>query len=207
MREYKTPAEDRERMKVRRDAIKAAGGEAYSALLAREREQRAKWRKQNRWKVREYERKNPPLFRTMLCAKARARGRERGIEATITPDDLVWPTHCPVLGIKLDYPKRSGQRKDQPAQPNWPSLDRWDSTKGYVPGNVFVISMRANTLKNSATLEETLRIAEYLKRPPGARCVAGSITELQAAEHVDHHTADARTEGFAGGGPVASDGA
>ena len=51
-------------------------------------------------------------------------------------------------------------------QANWPSLDRWDSAKGYVPGNVFVISYRANTLKNSATYEEILKVAKYLSRRP-----------------------------------------
>jgi len=52
------------------------------------------------------------------------------------------------------------------AQPNWPSLDRWDSTKGYVPGNVFVISYRANTLKNNATYEEIVKVAQYLRKRP-----------------------------------------
>lgn len=82
------------------------------------------------------------------------------------PTDLIWPTHCPVLGLALDYPERTGTRGAQPAQPNWPSLDRWDSTKGYVPGNVFVISYRANTLKNAATYEEILKVAKYLSRRP-----------------------------------------
>lgn len=105
-------------------------------------------------------------FRTHLCSKARKRGRQRGMEATIKPSDLVWPSHCPVLGIELDYPAVSGLRKGLAVQPNWPSLDRWDSTKGYVPGNVFVISYRANTLKNSATYAEILQVAKYLSRRP-----------------------------------------
>jgi hypothetical protein len=156
--------------KNRRDAIKAAGGEAYAALLASEREQRAKFRASNPgyWKKakRDHKRANGKPYRTVLCAQARARGRRRGLEATIQPEDLIWPSHCPVLGLKLDYPERSGMRGTQHAQPNWPSLDRWDSTKGYVPGNVFVISYRANTLKNSATYEEILKVAKYLSRRP-----------------------------------------
>lgn len=35
-----------------------------------------------------------------------------------------------------------------------PSLDRIDSSKGYVKGNVRVISKRANQLKSNATVEE-----------------------------------------------------
>lgn len=120
-----------------------------------------------RGKDNPYKYKKPGYpFRTALCANARFRGRKRGMLATITPADIDWPSHCPVLGIELDYPERSGTRGRLPAQPNWPSLDRWDSTKGYVPGNVFVISYRANTLKNSATYAEILKVAKYLSRRP-----------------------------------------
>ena len=154
------------RLNAKRAEIKAAGGAEYLELLEREREARRIWRLANREKIRAYDRKYGVPFRTALCASARARGRKRGIGATITPADLEWPTHCPVLGIKLDYPERTGERGEQHVQPNWPSLDRWDNTKGYVPGNVFVISYRANTLKNTATYEEILRVAKYLSRRP-----------------------------------------
>jgi hypothetical protein len=159
--------------KAKRDAIKAAGGAEYAALLEYERAARTKFRAKNpdhRKKYRERRgyssnRMGVP-FKTYLCAHARQRGRKRGLAATISPDDLIWPTHCPVLGIELDYPKLSGERKNRSLCANWPSLDRWDNTKGYVPGNVFVISMRANTLKNSATYEEILKVAKYLSRRP-----------------------------------------
>lgn len=105
-------------------------------------------------------------FKKTLCSRARKRGRDKGIEATIRPDDLIWPSHCPVLNIKLDYPSQGSKRTGLTVQANWPSLDRWDSTKGYVPGNVFVISYRANTLKNAATYEEILKVAKYLSRRP-----------------------------------------
>lgn len=152
-------------MKLTRAEIKAAGGAEYEALLAKERAARSKFRKRNpRYWAMYPERARP--FKTELCAGARARGRKKGLPSTITPADLEWPTHCPVLGIELDYPERSGSRGRQHAQPNWPSLDRWDSTKGYVPGNVFVISFRANSLKNSSTYEEILKVAAYLARHP-----------------------------------------
>lgn len=171
-RAYKNTASQRAslRAKRRRDAIKAAAGAEYEALLAKERAGRAKFRAENYDRYvelrRASEKRKKTPFRTWLCANARFRGRKRGLPSTITPTDLVWPSHCPVLGIELDYPARSGERGRQPVQANWPSLDRWDSTKGYVPGNVFVISYRANTLKNNARRDEILHIARYVMNKP-----------------------------------------
>ena len=41
-----------------------------------------------------------------------------------------------------------------------PSLDRIDSTKGYVPGNVWVISNKANRMKSNAAAEELIIFAK-----------------------------------------------
>jgi hypothetical protein len=179
MKHYRTPEADRVRQKRKRDAIRAAGGEAYEKLLAYERAARKKYRAGNPRYWADGSRKSVP-FKTHLCANARFRGRKRGIEATITPADVVWPSHCPVLGIALDYPERSGQRKDQKTQPNWPSLDRWDNTKGYVPGNVFVVSYRANTLKGAARPDEILKIAKYIMAKPRYRQEQGEGALLGA---------------------------
>jgi len=65
-------------------------------------------------------------------------------------------THCPLLGIELTYVNCAGNRTTQ----NYATLDRIDSTKGYVMGNVQIVSFRANTLKNSATLEELKTIVQ-----------------------------------------------
>lgn len=175
MKIYKTSENFRRRLKETRDAIKAAGGEAYAELLRKEREKRLEFRRRHPEKIRRYERKHKGLFKTELCASARYRGRKRGMEATIAPADLYWPTHCPVLGIELDYPERMGERKRQGVQPNWPSLDRWDPNKGYVPGNVFVISYRANTLKNNGNIEEMLKVLAYLQAPPVSALPASAI--------------------------------
>lgn len=59
-------------------------------------------------------------------------------------------THCPLLGIELSYDKYAGNTVPD----NYASLDKIDPNKGYVVGNVQIVSFRANTLKNSATLDE-----------------------------------------------------
>lgn len=43
-----------------------------------------------------------------------------------------------------------------------PSLDRTDNRKGYVRGNVRVISFRANQIKNDASADELRALAEYV---------------------------------------------
>ncbi len=78
-----------------------------------------------------------------------------GLEFTITESDLQMIDVCPVLGIPLDWSPSA--RKD-----NTPSIDRFDSSKGYVPGNVAIISWRANNLKSNGTLDEFKRLVEWM---------------------------------------------
>lgn len=47
---------------------------------------------------------------------------------------------------------------------NKPSVDRTIPEKGYVKGNVEIISLRANRLKSNATLDELIALGEYAKR-------------------------------------------
>jgi hypothetical protein len=62
-----------------------------------------------------------------------------------------------VFGVVLDY------GSDDCQNPNAPSLDKVDPTLGYVKGNVRVISMRANWLKQDATVEQLEQIARYMR--------------------------------------------
>lgn len=70
--------------------------------------------------------------------------------------DIQWNTHCPIFGIELNYFAETRQE-------NSPSFDRIDPNKGYVPGNVQIVSWRANRIKNDGTSKEHFLIAEYLK--------------------------------------------
>lgn len=84
-----------------------------------------------------------------MLSGALARSKESGIEFSITAEDIVIPSHCPILDIPL-------RASTNGATDNSPALDRIDSAKGYVPDNVHVISQRANRLKSDATLEELI---------------------------------------------------
>jgi hypothetical protein len=129
----------------------------YCRPCAREYE-RERYSKQNetplldRWKAKG-KAKDHPAYR--MVQSARERAKKKGLECTITLDDIVIPDACPVLGIPLD-------RRDQNHSP---SLDRFDPTRGYTKDNVRVISYRANTIKNDATAEELRLVYEYVNSP------------------------------------------
>jgi hypothetical protein len=92
-----------------------------------------------------------------MVQQAQQRAKKTRAPFAITWEDVVIPALCPLLGIPL---LRDTHCK---FHPNNPSLDRILPDKGYVPGNVWVISWRANVLKNNATLEEIERLAQFLR--------------------------------------------
>lgn len=102
-------------------------------------------------------RENKP--ETYLLCNPRIRARKRGWEFNLEPEDVIIPTHCPVFGVKLD-PVGSGTLYS-------PSIDRIDCTKGYIKGNIRVISFRANTLLSDGKLEEFEKIVEFLRNKNG----------------------------------------
>jgi hypothetical protein len=98
--------------------------------------------------------------RTQLLADARKRAKRKGMEYNLSKEDLIVPEVCPVLGLVL-------QVGDGKRQPNSPSIDRIDNSKGYIRGNVLIISLRANALKNDGTLEELRAIVKYMEENNG----------------------------------------
>jgi hypothetical protein len=97
-----------------------------------------------------------PASRLLSLTKYRA--QKRAIPFDLSIEDIVVPDFCPVLGLPL-YRNTGGRAQG----PNSPSVDRIDPAKGYVKGNVRVISSRANAIKSNATPEELLRVAAYFQ--------------------------------------------
>ena len=89
-------------------------------------------------------------------SKAKSRGQEFNLDFT----DIMIPATCPLLGIPLYRGK--GRAHD-----GSPTLDRIDSTKGYLKGNVWVISEKANRIKTNATLQELEAVAKNWRRLRG----------------------------------------
>jgi len=93
----------------------------------------------------------------ILVSRRRRYAKKAGVEFTITAADLVWPTVCPILGLEIDYTTLGK------CFPNSPSLDKVDPRQGYVPGNVAVISHRANSMKSNLDLDQLERLVAYIK--------------------------------------------
>lgn len=92
----------------------------------------------------------------------KSKAKADGIEFTLTFQDIVWNVHCPALGIELDYTRNRGD--GYRPKPNSPSFDRIDPNKGYVPGNVIIVSNLANTIKSNATVDELERVAAFYRQ-------------------------------------------
>lgn len=129
--------------------------ENKDAVLATVKEYRDNNRDLIQTKGREFYRRK--LTNRMLNA-ARQRAKKRGLDFNIYEEDIFIPEVCPLLLIPLFVTTGRSSVKD-----NSPSLDRIDPSKGYVKGNVWVISYRANTMKSNSTWQELMMLATHLR--------------------------------------------
>lgn len=129
---------------------KTCGYEAKKLSLSRNaahyRAYRVKWDRANPHRV---------IFRTK-----KNHAKALGIPFNLRLEDMKWPTHCPVLGLKLQYDRH----KNRSVRPNSPSFDRINPKKGYVNGNVIIVSQRVNSIKQDASPEEIIKVGRFFAR-------------------------------------------
>jgi hypothetical protein len=100
-------------------------------------------------------RKNHPERNIFTAAKARA--KRLGYEFNIELSDIIIPDVCPILNIPL-------RRIENTQHNNAPALDRIDNTKGYIKGNIQIISHKANRHKADLSLQEIHNLYLYSLR-------------------------------------------
>lgn len=88
-----------------------------------------------------------------MIRRARYRAKKRKIDFNIKVKDLTIPTFCPLLKERLVVGTNMA-----------PSLDRVDNNKGYVVGNIKVISVLANNMKASASEKQLLTFSKNIKK-------------------------------------------
>jgi hypothetical protein len=117
---------------------------------------RKEYYKENKERIielkKERELENP---QKLMFIRVKTRAKRRGIPFNLELSDIVIPDKCPIFNIPFVFGKKS---------PHNASLDRIDPSKGYVKGNVIVISYRANSIKNDATPDELRQVADYVDK-------------------------------------------
>ena len=123
----------------------------------------AAYRKKNAAKFKEYigkwQAKNNEKY---IITSIKSRAKKQGIEFSIDATDIKIPSTCPILGIPIFKEFKGKGNSNKGPRYTSPSLDRIDNTKGYVKGNVHIISNKANVMKSSASPEELLKFAYWI---------------------------------------------
>lgn len=112
----------------------------------------------------------PEGWCVIAVGRSRTRAKKQGLPFSLTASDVInalpHDLRCPVLGVPLQF----GQGTSQ----NNPSLDRIIPSLGYVPGNIAIISFRANTMKQDATADEVRALLDYIEsRTTDLKLIAG----------------------------------
>ena len=94
------------------------------------------------------------LVRRLSYTKQRAKNLDIPFNITLKYLISIIPECCPVFNVPFDWTGKNRKRSM--------SLDRIDPKKGYVEGNIQVISFRANIMKNDASPEELLAFADWV---------------------------------------------
>lgn len=94
-----------------------------------------------------------------ILTRIKMNAKKRGIHCNLKEQDIPdFPEYCPVFPwIRLVYDVGNGRASGSV------SIDRIDSTKGYIVGNIRIISDRANTLKGDASNEEMIALGKDAK--------------------------------------------
>lgn len=122
--------------------------------------------------------------RRKLYYGAKRRAKTDGHEFTIQMEDIVIPEFCPVFGIKIEDGTGTGCRGGG-VNDNSASLDRIDNSKGYVPGNVAVISRRANRAKNDSSARELVSLLTYASKQGSLLSKADKAILAAILSHVE----------------------
>jgi hypothetical protein len=138
----------------------------------------------------------------------RARAKQKGIEFDLTINDIVLPKKCPILGIDLDPGLGLGHGASLAQRDRRPSVDRINNKLGYIPGNIVIVSYRANRIKSDATVAELIAIADWYEgledgrsKSPSQPGNTGEEREIRKSENamsemLSHQEEQERTMSF-----------
>lgn len=136
------------------------------ANLEKHAEANLKWARENptnrlAGKRRQRARAPESYWASSALANAKVRAGRAGVPLNVDHAFLLAMAHdtktCPVFDFVFEY---QGRGRIHAASP---SLDRIDPKKGYVRGNVAIISVRANSIKQNASWQEIAKVVDWLR--------------------------------------------
>lgn len=165
----------------RRQAARRAARRVEFNARARERYARRRdhfqrksklWRIANadKWRARQRANKRAETVahpERALFQNARKRTQILGVPFDLRRSDVVVPSICPVLGIPLVVAERASADGS-------PTIDRIVPSRGYVSGNIIVVSNRANRIKNDASMAELRSVADFYERLLSEVCLGAT---------------------------------
>lgn len=130
------------------------------------------WSELEKRRIRRFKNSHPGVF---MYYNAKRRAKTKGYEFNIELIDIIIPKYCPYLNIPLIY----GVKGDYE---NTPSLDRLDNSKGYVKGNILVVSKKGNSMKNSASFEELKTFCTNILKMIESKDIVQTTTNKEVVE-------------------------
>lgn len=129
------------------------------------------WRAKNKDYASKWKKANPafidgdgdhrelgPYYVQHTLTRIKSVAKRKNLAFDLEVEDIIVPTHCPVLGIELKPGMGKGGMKDSS-----PSLDKIIPSLGYTKGNVIVVSNKANRIKSDATVDEIQAVADFYR--------------------------------------------
>jgi hypothetical protein len=100
-----------------------------------------------------------------MVSRARLRATAYNVPFDIDLDYLlsIQTEKCPAIGLVFDWTRAADGVGHKP-KPNSPSLDRFYPERGYVRGNVFIISYMANAMKTYGTVSQVISLAMWVMK-------------------------------------------
>ena len=151
--EVKPPAEFR----IRNDTGKPRS-ECKSCASIKE---KLRYKKRSAEISEQYKNKREDDIVWKILRGAKGTANKKGLEFNLEEVDIVIPEKCPLLLEPLTNIQGMGFVFENA------SIDRIDSTKGYIKGNIQIISRRANSMKNDATKEQLITFAKQILKHYG----------------------------------------
>jgi len=148
------------------DKVKAYGKRYYKRNIDKIAKKRGERYWQNRDAILERSRlsrigKENCIKAMFHSAKSRAKSNNLDFDLDLEYLASIATDHCPVDGLPFDWDRKL--REDNTLSLAVPSLDRVDSSQGYVKGNVRIINNRWNSKKGNMSLDDLLLLVNYVR--------------------------------------------